>query len=139
MTAKEYLEQVEIIDKQIEILTEQAKSVQRLTEKCAMSVTARITGMPKAKDKTTSPMADAVCEMLSQEQEIADEIKALSIKREGIRKTVNALVNPDYRNILSKRYLAHKPLTQIISETGYSKSWVQKTLARAIDELETMI
>lgn len=117
MTAKEYLQRAYRIERRIHLLIEQAEELKQFTENC----TAKITDMPRAKNKSISPIADAVCKMVDAEQEIAEEIERLSAIRNNIRRVIDAVEDADCCVVLTKRYLRYKTWEQIAEEMNYSK------------------
>lgn len=135
MTAKEYLSQAYCIEKRINLLIEQAEGLKQFTENC----TAKITGMPKAKNKSTSPIADAVCKMVDREKDIADEIERLSLIRNNICKVIDTIEDADCCAVLTKRYLRYKTWEQISKEMNYSKRWVHNAHSRALDMIQKLM
>ena len=120
MTAKEYLEQAQKIEKRINSLVEQVQGLRDFSLNC----TSQLTGLPNGTSKSTSHIADAVCRMTDSEREIAEEIQRLSEVRDDIRRLIDSVDDPDCHAVLTKRYLRYKQWNDIIREMGYCKSTV---------------
>ena len=135
MTAKEYLQQAYSIDRRVNSLIEQTERLKLLTENC----TSRITGMPKSKNKSISPIADAVCKMVDAEKEIAEEIKRLFSIRDKICRVIDSVEDADCSSVLTKRYLEYKTWEKIADEMHYSKRWVLNTHSRALKAVQSLL
>lgn len=135
MTAKEYLQQAYSIDRRINSLIEQTEGLKQFTKHC----TAKITGMPKAKNKSKSPIADAICKMVDTENEIAEEIKRLSSIRDKICRVIDSVEDADCSAVLTKRYLGYKTWEKISDEMNYSKRWVLNTHSRALKTVQSLL
>jgi DNA-directed RNA polymerase specialized sigma subunit len=122
MTAKEYLMQVNKIDRDIDVKLEQLDSLYALATKA----TTVLSDIPKSSGINTCRMEDTIVKIMDLETEINDEIdKLVDLKRE-IMDLIGSIDNIDYRIILASRYINGKQWTEIAKIAGYERRYLLK-------------
>lgn len=128
MTAKEYLSQAYRLDQRIDSKIEQVASLNDLATKC----TSTITGMPHAKNGTTSTMADTVCKIIALQDEINSDIDRLVDLKREIVGVIKAVENTEYQTLLEKRYLCFLHWEEIAVDMRYSIENIYKLHKKAL-------
>lgn len=133
MEAREYLEQIEIMELKIK---------QRKKELLALKLSATGTGSLNITDKVMSSgsssdkMSDTVIEYIELEESIKKEIKRLNLKRNEIIGKIHKLKKKEHIDILYKKYVEYKSLMQIGEEMDYSYEYAKILHRKAIKEFE---
>lgn len=134
MTVKEYLEQVYCIDQRINSKLEQVASFHELAKKATML----LTGMPKGKNQSTSPMENIICKMIDLENEINDDIDSLVDLKREIIDCIKMVDKPEYKTILELRYLSFKGWAEIATIMGYETRYLLKLHRLALSKFEAV-
>ena len=135
MTAKEYLQQLWWIDKEI---GEKQKELAELRAKAESVGSQEITGMPKAgtgKDKISA----IVVKMVDLQAHINMQIDRLIDLKAVATKQIGGLKNPKSRVVLSARYLRGKEerkWERIAEELHYEESYLLRLHRKALKEFE---
>lgn len=120
MTAKEYLQQVHKMDRQIDSKIEMLTELNALATKC----TAILTGMPHNPSGSKSQMADTVDKIVDLQDEInADISRMVEVKAEVIR-VIGCVQDINCRILLEKRYLSYKTWEQIANDMNFGLRYV---------------
>ena len=140
MEAKEYLQQIEVLDNRIKNLDDEIKNVRDEI------ITVRSSwpdGQPHGSG-TTSPVEVAV-------QELLDGLQGLETlqmhlrsqlwsKRNEIINTISELSNPDHNRLLYLRYVQLKIWEEIAVDMHFSYQWVSSALhSNALQELQIIL
>ena len=135
MEAVEYLERIKKLKTMIHNkLIEQAQWAD-----LARSITANMGGERVQSSGTQSRMADAVCECVDMEQEIAASVKALREEYREIVATIEAVDNPTWYDVLHKRYVQGIDLEDIADEYGKEYTWATTTHGRAKKSVQDIL
>lgn len=133
MTAKEYLNQIQVMRHKVE---EKKRQLEELRE-----LATAIGSFDYSKDKiVSSPTGDTlekkVIKVADKQTEYVQEIvKYLSIK-ERIVEEINLVENETYRMLLIKRYAEGKRLEEISVEMCMTYEWVRHLHGMALQEFE---
>lgn len=118
MTAREYLEQVQVIDKQI---NQKLKKAQMLRQSpYGQGISYESTG--KKNGYCANAFEKTVAKVVDYEQEANVLIDCLIEKRLEIEKAIAAIPDDKQREVLEHKYLYFQDWDQISAEMGYSKS-----------------
>ncbi len=128
---KEYLLEVRHLDSTINRKLEELEKLRSLAEK----VTTTYSDMPSAPSLSTSKTEDIVVKIIDLSNEINEDIDRLVDMKVDVRQRIECIENPEYRNILSLRYLCQKTFEAIAVDTGYTYQWICVLHGRALKEL----
>lgn len=133
MDAREYLEQIEMMDIKIK---------QRQKELLALKLSATGNGSLNISDKVKSSgsssdkMSDTVIEYIELEEKIKKDIKRLNLKRNEIIGKIHKLNKKEYVEILFKKYVEYKSLMQIGEEMNFSYEYAKILHRKALKEFQ---
>ena len=131
MRAKEYLNQIRFLDKEIQSLLEQVSKLRSSLERC----TTRITDEPR-KTNTGDSLPDTVSKIIELENKIdglAD--KQIDLKGHIISK-ISCMESSLYRTILIHRYINFKKWEEIARTLHYSRAQINRLHAVALKEFD---
>lgn len=133
--AKEYLLQVNKLERRIKRLKEEIETLQELvTSTSAISQGERVISST-SQDK----MADTICTIEEKIEEWNIEVRTLVQVRAAVMDTISKVSNEDHREILYKRYCQSKTWEVIACELDYSYRWILKLHGRALLEIEKIL
>ena len=135
MTAKEYLEQIRLLDEQIDSKIAQVDSLNLLAEK----VTTVISDMPGNPNRRKSPFEDAVCRIIDLENEITAEIDRLVDLKIEVMGVVKQVTNTEYRLILEKRYLCFQSWETIATDMKLELRWLYRLHGKALLKVQEIL
>lgn len=128
MTAKEYLQQVHNLDRQIDSKVEMLTELNALATKC----TAVLTGMPHSPSGSKSQMADTIDKIVDLQSEINTDIdRMVEIKAEVIR-VIGCVQDVNCRVLLEKRYLSYKTWEEIAADMNFGLRYIHILHKKAI-------
>lgn len=132
MTAKEYLNQLRVIDKRICNLLREKESIWTMLTR---------TTTPYDKDRVQSSSKgdlkeECIDRLEELEKRIDYETDKLIDKRATIFNQINALSNYQSIDILYRHYVQLIPLTDIATDLSYSYAWVKELHANALQDFE---
>lgn len=132
MTAKEYLNQLRVIDKRICNLLREKESIWTMLTR---------TTTPYDKDRVQSSSKgdlkeECIDRLEELEKRIDYETDKLIDKRATIFNQINALSNYQSIDILYRHYVQLIPLTDIATDLSYSYAWVKELHATALQDFE---
>lgn len=131
---KEYLQQVEKLDKLIENKIAEKKQWYEL----ATGTSAQLSPDKVQSSGNHSKMEDAVIKIVDIEREINAQIdKFVDLKREIIA-TIEQLKTVEY-DFLYKVYIQYKTLAEVAEIYGYEYSWATTTHGRALQSLRGLL
>lgn len=133
MKAKDYLLQIEVLQTKIEQKQQRAKEYREL----ALAVG----GMDYSKERVQtskfgSQLEDTVIKYVMLEQEIAEDVVNLQIKKDNITDEIHNLEDAKYIKILYKRYVECKSLGRVAKEMMYSYDHIRTMHGQALKEFE---
>ena len=135
MTATEYLGQAYRLDQRINSKLQQVESLRSLTRK----VTASYDGETVFHTRNVTSLEDTIFRLMEAEEELNRQIDALVALKMDISRTINRVRNERLRLILEKRYLCFLQWDQIAAEMHYSRRWVLKRHARAVEVVDKLM
>ncbi len=135
MTAKEFLSQAYLLDQRIKSKSEQIQSLNELAAKC----TTILTGMPGSADHGGSTMANAVCKIISLQNEIAADMDRLVQTKKDIVDVIGKVNDVKFRILLEKRYLCGETWEEITLSLYHNRRWVLRLHDKALDEVQKIL
>lgn len=134
MKAKEYLKQLQKLDKLIE-----NKLAEKERWKCiATTTTAPLGGERVQSSGNHQKMADAVCRYIELESEINACIDRIVDQRQEIISTIEMLDVKEY-DLLHKVYVQYVPLKNVGGLIGQSTSWVKTMHGVALSHVQRIL
>ena len=131
MRAKEFLEQIEMLDKLIE---NRQADAQRWRD-IANNTTVNMSGERVQSSGSHDTIANAICTYLDIERE---EIDGLLTKRKDIIGVIEKLP-PIHYDLLHKVYVQHFTLKEVASMYDMSYNWATTTHGKALKEVQIII
>lgn len=135
MTAKEYLQQIEILDELIEAKQVELFQLRRL----ATSVTVPTDREAVQTSGTSDKVGEMVVKIVDLETKINEMIDDFIDQKSSCINIIDQLQSPLQHKILHKHYVQYKPLTVIASEIGYSYQYVLEIHQKALQETEKIL
>lgn len=135
MKAKDYLLQLQKIDALIENKTEEKRHWEEVAMSCGVSFSSEERVQTSGNKQK---MSDAVCEKITIEEEIAEQVIALAKKKQEIIATLEKLDTTDYK-LLYKIYVQHWELNDVADAMEKSYSWVTTMHGRALQRVQKII
>ena len=136
MNAKEYLGQVEDLDRKINRMLADAKNWRDM----AYSISKDTTQPHYNPNRSTSaPYEKCLLNADELEREATAAIDRLVDLKVEILTTINCLTDEKGREILRMRYIELVPWNEIRMRFGYSDSWIFKKQNKAMDELDEIL
>ena len=135
MTATEYLGQAYRLDQRINSKLQQVESLRSLTRK----VTASYDGETVFHTRNVTSLEDTIFRLMEAEEELNRQIDELVVLKMDISRMINRVRNESLRLILEKRYLCFLQWDQIAAEMHYSRRWVLKRHARAVEVVDKLM
>lgn len=121
MNTRQYLRQVNVINRKIENKDEERYKLRQLAERLSSPTT----GEKVQTSHKPDAMADTVVKIVEVEQEINDLVlDLLSIQGEVIS-TIEMLPNQNWIDVLHKQYIERKSMSEIADEMKYSVDYVK--------------
>lgn len=135
MTAKEYLMQVRNLESKMKILKEEIDTLREMV----VSTGAIQQGERVLSSGTQDKMAETICKINEKECEWNDLMREFALARANVIINIQKLNNPEYEQILYKRYCQSKKWEEIALEMNYTYQWVCKLHGRALLELDRVL
>ena len=132
MTAKEYLNQVRNLESKMKILKEEIDTLREMV----VSTGAIQQGERVLSSGTQDKMVETICKINEKECEWNDLMREFALARSNVIINIQKLNNPEYEQILYKRYCQSKKWEEIALEMNYTYQWVCKLHGRALLELD---
>lgn len=135
MTAKDFLSQGYLLDKQIQSKSDQIESLNDLATKS----TSTLTGMPRSPSPSGSLMANAVASIVDLQQEISEDMRQLVEVKHRIVTVIKAVDDVALRIILERRYLCGDTWEMISVTMNYNSRWTRRLHDKALDEVQRLL
>ena len=139
MTSKEYLSQVQKIDRLIKSRKEQLAKMESLSVSAGTSDFSQ-SGVRVSRDLTKGSKLD---NQVSEIIDLKDSIQMQLVKMVELRKEVASVIskinNLTYEFILEERYLNGKSWDAICDQTGYTKDYVYRLHRQALDSCQPYV
>lgn len=132
MTAKEYLRQLQDMEKAIEKKQDRRREILYR----AKYVTANYSCVKVRSGSTSDRVADAVIAAETLQEEIDADTWALICKRHEIIGQIQQLQKDLNIQLLFLRYVQYKPLKEIAKETGYNMQYIREIHSKALKAFE---
>lgn len=136
MTAKEYLQQIELYDIQIKNKLDEIADLRAM----AMNITSTLRpDGGTAKGGVSDKVGNTVAKIVDMEAEINDAIDTfVDLKRE-ISLTLDQIADPDELRLLHLRYFQYMPWEEIAVEMGYTYRNVCYIHSRALQSVSKLL
>ncbi len=132
MNAKEYLSQARNLDQRIITKTQMIDSLNDLATRC----TTTYSDMPKRPNHGNSRLEECVMKIIDLEEQItADMEKLVDLKKE-ITYVIQSVPNPEYQDLLAKRYICCESWEKIAVDMNYELRYIHKLHSRALQEVQ---
>lgn len=133
MNAKEYLQQISIIDQEINYKLQQLEDL----ESMATHITSVISDMPKAHD-SGSRLEDAAVKIADMKMEINKEVDELvDLKAEAMTR-ISRIDDPRYRLVLEERYIHRYSWEDIATDACCSLRSVHRLHGAALKAFQNL-
>lgn len=134
VTSKEYLSQLSVLNKQIDIDIEKIQQLQDLAMKC----TTTYSDMPRSPTRRTDTFERTLAKLIDMENQVNEELEQCVDKRIDITNTIKKLESSDSRYLLESRYLLNHSWTRIAKDMGISKQRAYQIHVDALKDLENI-
>lgn len=126
--AKDYLLQIRLLDAQIDCMLSNVDSLResllRITPQLKQDV---VTG-----GSSHDRMSSTIAKIVDLEKEINIKVDAYIDKKAQIIRMLEKVRNPDYLQLLQKRYIEYQSLEEIAAEKHYTYRWICELHGRAL-------
>lgn len=133
--AKQFLQQVKLLDAHINSKLEELSRMKALRLKVTSTLKSDVVFGSGSKDKLGSMTA----KILDLENELDAEIDALHEKKKEVSRLIEKIRNPDYVSILKKKYFFGESRRQIAYELNMSEKSVQEKHKKALAVVEKLL
>ena len=133
--AKEFLQKVKIYDSHINEKLEELARLKELTTKITASYGGDVVSGTHNQDK----LGDAVAKIADLESDIDNAVDAYVDKKKEVSAIIDKIDNPNYIDILYKRYFGYKSWESIACEMNYTYQWVCELHGRALQEVKKLL
>ena len=133
MEAKEYLERLLFLDKEISSKIATIQSLKSLAEKC----TATLSDMPKSQGVKSKE--DIIIKKIILEQEKDLNVNQLIDHKKEAMKRIEGLNQPIYKILLWERYINGKSWVRIAQNLNYSNMQIHRLHSSALKEFQKML
>lgn len=133
MEAKEYLERLLFLDKEISSKIATIQSLKSLAEKC----TATLSDMPKSQGMKSKE--DIIIKKIILEQEMDLNVNQLIDHKKEAMKRIEGLNQPIYKILLWERYINGKSWVRIAKNLNYSNMQIHRLHSSALKEFQKML
>jgi len=135
MTARDYLESIQIMDIEIEQLTEEIKELRERS----FAISGTNFDAPergKGGFNTNAPYAAIIERMVDLELLVAQKVERLAWRRHKVIGQIHKVANPLFIQVLYKRYVQYKPLGSIAEELNYDYGYMRRVHMEAVEEFD---
>lgn len=132
-TAKKYLDGIRRLEYSI---SQKKQEIERLREDAAGIGGMNYDAVRVQTSSSGDKLVMAVASYVDLEKEIHEEIDELIRLRHQIINEIQGLENPDYVNLLYKRYVEYKRLELISVEMNFTYEYTRRMHGRALEEFE---
>lgn len=135
MDAKEYLGQIDFLDRLI-----QSKQVEVYQLKClATNVTAPMGSEPVQTSNISDKVGNITAKIVDLENEINDLIDQYIDEKQKRINMIEQIDDPLQYSILHKKYIQKKSLTKIAEEEHFSRVWIDKNHGYALKKIQNFL
>ena len=133
MEAKEYLERLMFLDKEISSKIATIQSLKSLAEKC----TATLSDMPKSQGLKTKE--DIIIKKIILEQKLDLNVDQLIDHKKEAMEKIEGMGEPIYKILLWERYINGKSWVRIAQNLNYSNMQIHRLHSNALKEFQKML
>lgn len=133
MEAKEYLEQLLFLDREISSKIATIQSLKSLAEKC----TATLSDMPKG--QTMKTKEDIIIKKVILEQKLDLNVDQLIDHKKEAMEKIEGMGEPIYKILLWERYINGKSWVRIAQNLNYSNMQIHRLHSNALKEFQKML
>ena len=133
MRAKEYLQRVRILNKEIDQLISERYALKRTMDGLGA---VKYDGVGGKAASTEAAFARLVEKIDAMEETINQKIDVYVSERAAIIEKIHALNDSRYIQLLYKRYVEFKPLFKVAVEMNYSEQHIRRLHGQALGEFE---
>ena len=135
MEAREFLQQIYRLDKMIENKIAECEQ----WETIATSITAHSEGEMVQSSGNPQKMEAAICHCVDLEREIYETVERLASVQKEVVSVIEQLEDTLQYDILHKRYVQYKSLTEIAIETRYSYQHIVDNHGKALRKVQNFL
>ena len=135
MTAKEYLQQIYLLDQTVNINLDELQRLRDLSVKA----NATISDMPGSATRNTQKMESAIVKMVDLEMKIDGEIDKLVDLKTKIRGEISEMPDVRYRFLLQARYINLMSWDTIANDMALCKRQVLRLHSEALQEFDKVV
>lgn len=135
MTAKEYLSQAQLLDRQINAKLRQIEMLRALTRQ----ITPKYEGEPVSHTKNTSALQETIVKLIDAENELNSEIDRFVDLKLEIADVISEIPDATLRLILERHYLCFEPLSRVADEMYFTKRSIQGKHTQAVGMAEEIL
>ena len=135
MGAREYLEKVKVMDKEID---SRLLAIEEL-ETTVNNVTSILSDMPKPMCRDNRGRQKMLCRLIDMKIEMNDEIDAFVDYKGEVMAKIREIDNPDYRIILLLRYIKYKPWDEITEALDCQRRKMFSMHNEALDAMDEIL
>lgn len=132
MNAKEYLSQARNLDQRIITKTQMIDSLNDLATRC----TTTYSDMPKSPNHGNSRLENCVMKIMDLEEQILHDMDKLVDLKKEITYVIRSISNPEYQDLLAKRYICCESWEKIAVDMNYELRYIHKLHSRALQEVK---
>ena len=132
MNVKEYLSQARNLDQRIITKTQMIDSLNDLAARCS----ATYSDMPKSPNRSNSRLEECVMKIIDLEEQITRDMEKLVDLKKEITHVIHSVSNPEYQNLLAKRYICCEAWEKIAVDMNYELRYIHKLHSRALQEIK---
>ena len=132
MNAKEYLSQARNLDQRIITKTQMIDSLNDLATRC----TTTYSNMPKSPNHGNSRLEECVMKIMDLEEQILHDMDKLVDLKKEITYVIRSISNPEYQDLLAKRYICCESWEKIAVDMNYELRYIHKLHSRALQEVK---
>jgi DNA-directed RNA polymerase specialized sigma24 family protein len=135
MNAKQYLRRVKRLNDLIKAKFKQIRVLRDISVQITTDLSKDKIQTPNSNDK----ISQLVAKIVDLEKELTSDINRLINLQREVTNKINSLDDPEYRLILTMRYLNFETWEQIAVDLGCSYQWAHVLHARALREFEKVM
>ncbi len=135
MNAKQYLRRVKRLNDLIEAKFKQIRVLRDISVQITTDLSKDKIQTPNSNDK----ISQLVAKIVDLEKELTSDINRLINLQREVTNKINSLDDPEYRLILTMRYLNFETWEQIAVDLGCSYQWAHVLHGRALREFEKVM
>ena len=132
MNAKEYLSQARNLEQRIITKTQMIDSLNDLATRC----TTTYSDMPKSPNHGNSRLEECVMKIMDLEEQILHDMDKLVDLKKEITYVIRSISNPEYQDLLAKRYICCESWEKIAVDMNYELRYIHKLHSRALQEVK---